>query len=307
MTPVEFLRRCRHFPFHENWMIGIIDRPIEDSLNWTECPPVRWIGPRSSKRYLADPFAWPGKTGLVLCEAYDFATRKGRIVKLQLHGDAIVKEEPLDIPIPGHLSFPFLFEEGGQVYALMESSQARLLSLLRWADDKGWETTATILADVGAADSVLFRHGGLLWIAYTDIDLGPFDNLNLCFAPSLAGPWTRHAANPVKRDPRSARCGGQPFTVAGQLYRPAQDCVGGYGVGLRIMRIADCTPTSYAEEEVSSITPGRGRNPHGLHTLSAYGPGQCLVDGKRLMFLPGQVIEKIRWGWHARGGALKAR
>lgn len=286
-------RRARDIFLHENWMIGWIDQPIENAPHWKSCPPVRWIGPRSKTRYLADPFPWPGKPNIVLCEDYDFQSQLGALRRLEIDGEVVRREEPVPLPLPGHLSYPFLFEEKGEVYLMPESGTARRLVIFRWSEaDKAWREYVTPLPDTAAADSVLFKHEGLFWIAYTDIDLGAFDNLNLCYAPALEGPWQKHAGNPVKRDARSARGGGTPFRAGGKLYRPAQDCAEIYGGALRIMEILECSPDAFREREITFIPPERGMNPHGLHTLSACG-GKCLVDGKRMTFSPRFFAEKV--------------
>jgi len=179
------------------------------------------------------------------------------------------------------------------VTALPESSAVRELILFRWNPEKNeWEKIASPLKDVAAADSVLYEYGGLFWIAYTDVETNSGDNLNLIYAPSLEGPWTPHAANPVTRGEASSRCGGTPFYVGNTLYRPAQDCLRCYGGAIRIMRIIECSPTAFREEEVTRIPPLGGENPHGLHTLAAWGD-RCLVDGRRWMFSPAQVLRKV--------------
>jgi hypothetical protein len=277
---------------HESWMIGWIDAPISAALSWKTCPPVRWIGSRTPNSYLADPFAWPKQNQRILCEAYDWATGLGQIRQLTLDGTTISDDAAVRFPLDGHMSYPFLFEHEGGVYCLPETCAARRLTIYRWDEAQGWGTMLTPLTDIAAADSILFKHGGYFWIAYTDTEIDRFDNLNLCYAASLAGPWRLHANNPVRRDPRNARCGGTPFQADGKLYRPAQDCVPCYGAALRIMEIVTCTPTQYVEREVTMIVPATGLNPHGLHTLSACGD-KCLVDGKRMLVSPRQVLHKI--------------
>lgn len=286
------MRRVESILFHENWMIGWIDASITESIHWKVCPPVRWIGPRTADRYLADPFAWPRQNNIILCEEYDFSTRLGRIRQLTVEGAEIQHESAVDFGLTGHLSYPFIFEQDGAIYCLPESSAARRLTIYRWDEPGGWREYAMPLTDIAAADSILFAHGGYFWIAYTDTEIDRFDNLNLCYAASLAGPWRLHANNPVRRDPRNARCGGTPFRRDGKLYRPAQDCAARYGAALRIMEIITCTPMQFAEREVTLIQPEYGLNPHGFHTLSACGD-KCLVDGKRLIFSPRHIMVKI--------------
>jgi hypothetical protein len=286
------IRKIADIALHENWMIGWVDEPIANALRWKTCPKVNWIGARSKKRYFADPFAWPGKPGTVLCEEYDFALRLGRLKRLTLNGGRIASEAEVSLPLPGHLSFPYLFEHVGETYLIPESCHARKLAIFKYGNE-GFELFATPFEDIAAGDSVLFRHNGFFWIAYTDTVLNPFDNLNLCYAESMAGPWKAHPGNPVKRGLTNSRCAGTLFTVKGELFRPAQDCTNTYGGAIRILRVTECTPEHFAEEEVNLILPHQGLNPHGFHTLSAWG-NRCLVDGKRLLFSPRRVLAKLR-------------
>lgn len=274
-------------------MIGWIDQPIENSVNWNVCPPVRWIGQRSVEHYLADPFAWPGQPDVILCEHYDFRSRLGTLRSPDIDGDVIRGEHPVALSLPGHLSFPFMFHWEDAIYLIPESCAARRLTIFQWlTEENAWREFVTPLTDTAAADSILFEHGGYFWIAYTDVDLDRFDNLNLCYASSLAGPWHKHRGNPVKRDLRTARCGGTPFRIGEKLYRPVQDCAECYGGAIRIMEILECSPSVFREKEVVLIPPERGMNPHGLHTLAAWGD-KCLVDGKRIMFSPRMFAEKV--------------
>lgn len=291
----QFRRKLAAIFLHESWMIGVIDQPIGNALAWTKCPPVRWLSERSSKRYLADPFAWPDRLDTVLCENYDYDAELGSIHKLGIRGDRIVSEGVEAFSLPGHLSFPFLFGHEGAVYALPESSSARELTLFRWGPEKReWSKIVSLLRDVAAADSVLFQHNGLFWVAYTDVDQSATENLNLLYAPSLTGPWQKHPLNPVVRGAEISRCGGTPFVAGGKLYRPVQDCSSCYGGAIRIMEVVACSPEVFCEREVTVILPKKGgMNPHGLHTLSAWGD-RCLVDGKRMVFSPGHVLKKIR-------------
>jgi hypothetical protein len=60
------------------------------------------------------------------------------------------------------------------------------------------------------------------------------------------------------------------------LYRPAQDCRGGYGTGILVQRIESLTPTEWAATTVGRIDPPRGAS--GIHTLNALPDGGWVVD-----------------------------
>jgi hypothetical protein len=197
----------------------------------------------------------------------------------------------IDLPIAGHLSFPFLFQLDGQVYLMPESSEARRLEIFRWRPENGqWISHAVVFEDKAVADAVLFEKDGHFWIAYTDVTHDPHDNLHLIYAPALTGPWLAHPANPVQRGNAFCRAAGGVFASGGKLYRPAQDCSKVYGGALEIVT---CTPTAYGEREVTHILPGGVDFPDGCHTLIPWGD-RCLVDGMRLSFSARLLASKLR-------------
>ncbi len=288
-------QRLRAQWLSESWMIGVIDAPIQAALSGQGAPgPVRWLGPRGRHGYRADPFGLPGQAR-VYCEFYDYRDGLGRLQALDLDPrGTVVQARTLPVSAGRHASYPFVFQHQGQCYAVPETAAQRRCVLHRIEPDGAWTPLATLLEDVAAADATLFEHGGLFWLAYTDLALGAFDNLCLRYAEDLRGPWRPHALHPVKLDLRSARPAGTPFLHQGALYRPAQDCADGYGSALAINRIEVCTPQRYRESVVRRCLPDpRGANPHGLHTLSAWGE-RTLVDGKRYVFNPHELARKLR-------------
>ncbi len=281
--------------FYEHWMVGVIDQPITNALTWGEAPPIRWIAPFTKNYYLADPFPWPGSNDTLLCEVYNMDTQLGRISILGLNADSVAVSVDAKFPVPGHLSFPFLFMQSDTLFAMPESSAARRLEILRW-DEEGavWVHHAIVFDDLAVADAALYEKDGLFWISYTEILPDPHDNLHLIYATSLAGPWVPHAANPVQRGRGHSRNGGGVFEVNGKLYRPAQDCMRRYGGALRVMEITEWTTTAYSEREVTHITPTSAAYPDGFHSLVAWGDDKCLVDGLRLTFSARLVWGKLK-------------
>ncbi len=289
--------RFRRMIVDESWMLGTIDHPIEEVLDLPPPLPIRWVGPRQHRRYLADPFPLPDAPDRLYCETYDQRTALGQIAEVTLADGRIIAERPVPFPVPGHLSYPYLFAHDGVRYCMPEVPASR--SCVLYAEDPagGWRPLATLLEDVLAADATIFHREGRFWLAYTDGDLGLHDNLCLCYADRLEGPWRPHPANPVKIDAASARPAGTPFVRAGALYRPAQDCRRHYGGAVAINRVLVLTPTRFREETVRWLNPDRGgANPDGLHTLSAWG-GRTVVDGKRHLPNPYGLWRRARLRW----------
>jgi hypothetical protein len=274
--------RCRAWIVSDSWMLGIIDKPIHEISSTDLESAVRWIGPWEHQRYWADPFGVPGDFTRLLCEEVQYDCPTGILKELTLDGDRITAERSVAMSVSGHLSYPFLFAWEGATWCIPESAAAGKVVIHRWDSATcEWQPVCTPLDESQVCDTTLFAHSGLLWIAYTDVRFGQHDSLCLAWAERITGPWHRHPLNPVKIDARSARPAGTPFMRDGQLIRPAQDCSRTYGGAVALNRIDLCTPEAYSEETVSFIRPCLNtRNPHGLHTLSAWGD-RTLVDAKR--------------------------
>jgi len=307
-------RGMRPWIEHDHWNIGVIDQPIEDFVNPRAVrKPIRWLPTPAPGEFVADPFGWLREGQLtVFCEHLDYGgDAVGTIAAIQPNGRA--PRVPVNIgPVPRvHLSYPAIFEHEGRVLCIPETQGARevaLYELQRFPDQ--WVKVATLLADCMIVDATVFRHGDLWWLAGASDPGGAHlgADLHLWYATDILGPWTAHAANPVKTDVGSARPAGFPFVWEGALYRPAQDSSQTYGSRVVINRIVALTPTTFREEPAAFVAPDAGGPyPDGLHTLSGVG-GVTLVDGKRLSFsgaefrriLRRMVLRRMKKVWPSR-------
>ena len=158
---------------------------------------------------------------------------------------------------------------------------------------RGWRPAVTLLDDAPAIDASVVQHEGRWWMFGSRLDRGHNHSLFVWHAPALTGPWTPHAANPVKTDAGSARSGGTPFVVNGTLYRPSQDSSISYGRRIIVNRVDVLTPTAYAETPVRAVEPPAGSPyPDGLHTLAAVG-ARTLIDGDREHFVAASLRYKV--------------
>jgi hypothetical protein len=287
------LSRARSWFREDSWMIGVVDAPIARALT-EPLAPVQWLGERRSSAYLADPFGVPGERDRLYCEEFVTSTGVGKIKEIVVRDAHIHSARDVDLPHACHTSYPYLFEDGGSLYCVPEAIGDRRCLLLRLEDGVRWTPIAAPVEEgVAVADPTLFRWEGRYWLAYTDADDGPFDTLSLRYADRLTGPWRSHANNPVKVDHASARSAGTPFVHRGELFRPAQDCRGGYGRAVVIHRVTLCSPRGFREEPVRVLRPQPGGpNPDGLHTLSAWGE-RTLVDGCRYRLNPIALRRKL--------------
>jgi hypothetical protein len=293
-------RGMRPWIEQDHWNVGIIAQPIEEFVDPRAVrKPVKWLPTPAPGEFVADPFGWLRDGQLtIFCEHLDYGgDAVGTIAAIQPFGAG--PRVPVTIgPVPRvHLSYPAVFEHEGRMLCIPETQGARevaLYELQRFPDQ--WVKVATLLADSMIVDATLFRHGDHWWLAGASDPGGAHlgADLHLWYAADIVGPWTAHAANPVKTDVGSARPAGFPFVSGGVLYRPAQDSSQTYGSRVVINRVVTLTPTTFREEPAAFVAPDAGGPyPDGLHTLSAVG-GMTLVDGKRLAFSGAQFRRVLR-------------
>jgi len=210
-------------------------------------------------RFYADPFLFQhdGRR-FIFFEDYDWTTERAVIcyVELDEHGRHCSPKVALRQDC--HLSYPFVFTEGDDVYMLPETAGRRTVELYRASRfPEEWTLERVLLEDVYATDATLLRHDGRLWlfVAMAVDGGGAIDELFLFSSDSLRGQWRPHPMNPVVSDVRSARPAGRIFSQNGHLVRPSQDCSEAYGGRLVFNRVVALSPTEYREEPISAIEP----------------------------------------------------
>jgi len=287
---------------HEEWCIGVVDRPIASFLQPQPHLPVRWLQTPGDGRFIADPFgAEVDGTAHIVYEDFLYRTTKGVIATVEASAAGPPAKPKVALDLPVHASYPYLFANNGDILCVPETHHAREVNLYRAVEfPTEWDKIATILKGPAALDNTIFRHEGRWWLMNTDLDAGQYVNLYVYHARDLEGPWEPHALNPVKSDVRSSRPGGTPFVHDGDLYRPAQDCTRTYGGGITVNRILRLTPTEFAEEPAAVIQPlADSPFPDGIHTISAVGD-MTLIDAKRHRFIPSAIPYNL--GYDRSGG-----
>ncbi len=267
------------------WNIGIIEAPIETILAGAPLPSPRWLQAPRRGRFHADPFPLhvDGRPWL-LFEMFDEAEGRGWIAATELAGlkAGSAADAPVALDLGCHMSYPAVFEFGEATYCVPELSALGGLHLYRMgATCQEWTEATHVLPGHRLLDPTLFPHENRWWLLAT-LE-GPFSDTDLYawHAPTPLGDWTAHPLNPIKSDAGSARPAGAVFRARGGLYRPAQDCVKGYGAAVAVNRVLRLDPTVFEETEVARIVPHRTwPYPDGVHTLNVCAGG-IVIDAKR--------------------------
>jgi hypothetical protein len=251
----------------EQWQVAYRACPRE--LDATGAEQFSVLRPPTGVHY-ADPFAFEwndaryifferwedGKNGEIWCVELDKQNQPGEPVRVLVR--------------PYHLSFPYVFDGGGEIYMLPETSQNRTLELYRATEfPLRWER-CTVLMDGNAVDSSIVKHEGLWWMFTSGLAGHGFkySELSVLWADSPEGPWHAHPRNPVVCDVHCGRPAGAVFVADGELIRPGQDCSQGYGRGITLSRIDVLSKTEYRETAVKTIEPNIARDVCGVHTLN---------------------------------------
>lgn len=276
-------RRVRARLREDVWCVGVVAKPAHAFLTDPTLAPVRWIELFPPFGYYADPFPLHDEGRLkLLVEGYDHVEGQGYIALLDPDGPPERAARRVAVPVPGHLSYPYLIEDGGQTFCVPESHQARRVVLLRTTTfPTAWTVDRVLLDGFAGVDCTPVRHEGRWWLFCADNDRRDQEMLFLFMADALRGPWRPHPGNPVKTTRRSARPAGRPFVHEGVLYRPAQDCSSTYGGAVVLNRVLELTPDRFAEEEAVRIAPDPASPyPDGLHHFAPFGE-LTVIDAKR--------------------------
>lgn len=252
-------------PGRLDWSVSVV------RADWREA--ALWQGETIANppgRYLADPFVIRHQDE-VFCfvEDFDISADLGCISAYRLAPEGYEALGPVLVE-PFHLSFPYVFRHDGRLLMIPETHQAREIRLYEASDFPfGWKLKTVLMADVDAADTMVFPAEGRWWML-TNIDpTGHGEHaseLYVFHADSLETTgWTSHPLNPVVNDPSHGRNGGI-LCEDGAVFRVAQrQGFEFYGAGSSIRRITALGPDRYAEELVSEIEPVFHKAALGIH------------------------------------------
>ncbi len=155
---------CCHAP-HWRTCWRLVDGP--DLWDTRTLAGTSWnVMPDPGFRFYADPFPF-AHDGRMYLFVEDFDHRRSKaaisVVPFDERGPTGPARSVLEEP--WHLSYPFVFAHGGQIWMIPESSAARTVNLYR-ADPfpDRWVREATLIEDVEASDATIVRHGGRLWM-----------------------------------------------------------------------------------------------------------------------------------------------
>ncbi|MGF9694635.1 formyl transferase [Rhizobium sp. 0TCS1.26] len=276
----QIYRLCYNSP---HWRVGWRQTDGRDLFDLKAHPQTGWHDlPDDGRRFYADPvpLLHQGQVTLFV-EDFEHSLGKGIISAVPFGASG-----PIGTPVPVlemdcHLSYPFVFEEEGEIWMIPETSGNGTIELLRsTAFPGGWVREAVLVSGVVASDATIIRRGATRWMFATVRDGGGAfsDALHLWSAPDFRGPWTPHRQNPVMIDIASARPAGRMVERGGSLYRPVQDCRRGYGAALALAQVTRLDDGGFEQTVETLLEPGPVWPGRRLHSLNSAGNLE-FIDG----------------------------
>lgn len=184
-----------------------------------------------------------------------------------------------------HLSYPLVFEWGGSIYMIPESSEALSVRLYKANTfPEEWEYIGNLLSGSEFVDPTVFFYNDV-WYMFTSNREN--DTLNLFFSNSLISGWQPHLMNPIISDNKHiARPAGRIFKHDNRLFRLAQDDYPYYGMQVFAVEITELSPEVYEEDTEAAIPivtmSNKGWNAAGMHHVDLHN-----LNGKWIAYVDG--------------------
>ena len=224
--------------------------------------------------FWADPFLIKYKEEYyTFFENYSFKDKKGKISCGRINGNKIV--DVIDVlDLDYHLSYPFIFEENGEIFMMPEASSNKRLEIYKCINfpDK-WELFSTAFEGENVADAFFYddekKQKWLFLNKPTLPNSCKTSNLFVYKVDSLKlNQIIPHRQNPVLIDSCVSRNGGSIFSFNNKIFRPSQrNTHGTYGGNLNINEIEKLTINEYVEKTIQIVEPNFYKGLKAMHHL----------------------------------------
>ena len=225
--------------------------------------------------YWADPFLYKRDgVNYLFYEFYDY--QKGKIAYSVINDDLSLSSPTVIIDEPYHMSYPFIFEDNGELYIIPEAGTSGMVRLFKCTDfPNTWEEQDPLI-EGSTGDNNIYKMGEI-YLMFTTGQPQMKHDLLILGALDVKGPWQIMFSDSIK----NSRSAGDIFEMNGDLIRPVQDSSGGYGSGIEFKKIKlDLESGTYDEELIHSINPDWHPEIFGTHHFS-FNDDLIVLDGKR--------------------------
>ena len=273
------------------WDLGItleVEGHRYDASKWTfhivRAPQNKWY---------ADPFILDVTTNeiIVLVEEFTYSINRGRLAKLVIDKVSYeVKSEKIILDLATHLSFPAILRVDDKIYIYPENSASRSSIIYSYDPNNDAISILNTLCHLPLTDAVITEINGHNYMFSTKIPIQNGHELTVYEANEKTGDYK--AVQTITLPDNTARSAGDFFLDGNRIIRPAQNCNGGYGVGIVFQEVFQEDNGQFVLKEMSRKFPPDGYL--GMHTYNQY-KGYTIVDLHRRCYpFLHKVFQKIR-------------
>lgn len=227
-------------------------------------------------RWYADPFILDVSDDyiFVLVEELEHRVNKGRITKLAIDKRTFkVADRKVILELPTHLSFPAVLRYADNVFIYPENSESGNSVLYKYDTVTDEMVPISLLSKDPLTDAVMFKYADTNYLISTRVPEQNGRTVCIYQSADIISEYTE--VQQIKLNDNTARSAGDVFIADGKIIRPAQNCNGGYGVGLVFQELIRKADGCFFLEEIIRHNPPAGYI--GMHTYNTY-KGYAVVD-----------------------------
>lgn len=257
---------------HYSWEIayGVFsERIITNGLQGIELHVVN--NPYKNK-WFADPFILEEDIDYIhfLVEEFDYAVGRGRIARIKVRKkDNKIIECSIILDIPTHLSFPAIYQIDDEVYVHPENSASRASYMYRYDRKSDKLVEPIMVVDEPIVDAIIRKDNYVYRMYATRVPDPNGCVLHEYVAKSFFGPY-KHVSEDIFINNSARMAGNFMVLTNGQIVRPAQDCLRGYGNAV-IMYVG--------HQQICRVASNSYKYA-GIHTFNVYN-GSFVIDYKK--------------------------
>ena len=279
----------------KQWGIGFLKASIADIIRnkHTELS-FEWMSLEDKTISHADPFVFKTDDGRIniLFESVSSYNLNGKISLMVCDDSLTPILEKVVLNTDSHHSYPHVYRENGKIYVFPESAFSGTLNCYEFDQAKRSFINKKEILKLPLLDSTILKYENRYWLFATLLGENMHRDLHIFYADNLLGPYTAHAANPVKKAMNGSRPAGNFIVVDGVIYRPAQNCSNYYGESITINKVNNLTTSQFDEEEYMTIGSHKDDEfNYGIHTINVV-DDIIIVDGQKGYFEPVQQLSR---------------
>lgn len=222
--------------------------------------------------FLADPFIINhNNIWYMFFEILESKSRKGLIGLATSNDGEQWKYQKVVLEEKFHLSYPYVFEDNGEIYMIPETGQSGYIKVYKSTNfPYKWKCIGNIIKGE-YWDSSIFKYDKKWWIlSRTRKPKG--NSLALFYSENLLHGWKEHKMSPlITENPSITRPGGRVFVDEKKIIRFSQDHSNYYGEKVRAFEIKELSENKYKEVELGTVIKKsneyRTWNKDGMHTF----------------------------------------